>query len=473
MSADESVVAGPELTTNQVLELRGRFRFGIGRWTYVPFEVPVGVRRITVDVSYRHFQVFKIGNVLDLGLFGAAGWGTDGVAELRGWSGGARTSFTISETDATPGYLAGTIDPGMWAVALGPVVLDPRGMAWTLRIKLDVGPAGSEQPGPESVAAPLIPRPRVEGWLRGDLHVHSVHSDGEQTPDDLVAAAAGAGLDFIASTDHNTSAANRMWADHPPDELLVLPGQEVTTRHGHWLAIGLPPEHWVDWRYTPRDEAFAAQARQVREGGGLVVVAHPFIPMPSVAWRFGFDHIDAIEVWNGWWSLDDEISLRYWQRLLRRGRHVTAVAGSDAHARHHALGSPQTVVYASQRSTVALIDGIRRGRAYLAESSAVTLNVTASWSSHIAGPGETLTAPAGAAIWLSTSIVGVARGRLSIITTAGTIASTRIAGSGLHRIECVTTSEAARFARVEVRRTTGRRMLGRMVALSNPIWFRA
>ena len=65
-------------------------------------------------------------------------------------------------------------------------------------------------------------------------------------------AATSAGLDFIVSTDHNTSAANRAWAATKNDGLEVIAGEEVTTRHGHWLAIALPPGGWVDWRYTPR-----------------------------------------------------------------------------------------------------------------------------------------------------------------------------------------------------------------------------
>ena len=61
-------------------------------------------------------------NVLDLGIFGAAGHDLGNAAGFRGWSGGARDGFVISSTHATPGYLAGPIEPGVWAVALGPVV---------------------------------------------------------------------------------------------------------------------------------------------------------------------------------------------------------------------------------------------------------------------------------------------------------------------------------------------------------------
>lgn len=47
---------------------------------------------------------------------------------------------------------------------------------------------------------------RGAAWYRGDCHVHSVHSDGELTPEELAVRARAAGLDFIATTEHNSAA---------------------------------------------------------------------------------------------------------------------------------------------------------------------------------------------------------------------------------------------------------------------------
>jgi hypothetical protein len=122
---------------------------------------------------------------------------------------------------------------------------------------------------------------------------------------------------------------------------LVVAGEEVTTRHGHWLAVGLPRDGWVDWRYAPRDGVFGLFAAQVRAAGGIVVAAHPAVPLPGSAWEFGYRDVDAIEVWNGVWNLDDEVALRIWHRLLRRGLRVTAVGGSDSHGPHQRVGRPR------------------------------------------------------------------------------------------------------------------------------------
>jgi hypothetical protein len=72
------------------------------------FEVPPGVSRITVEFSYTGREQHT---TLDLGVYDPAGF--------RGWSGGSKSSFTISATDATPSYFAGPITPGIWKLVIG------------------------------------------------------------------------------------------------------------------------------------------------------------------------------------------------------------------------------------------------------------------------------------------------------------------------------------------------------------------
>ena len=76
-------------------------------WHLVPFEVPPGTTRITVDFDY---ITRDARTTIDLGLLGPGG--------LRGWSGGNKRSFTVSPTDATPSYLPGPLEPGQWSLLL-------------------------------------------------------------------------------------------------------------------------------------------------------------------------------------------------------------------------------------------------------------------------------------------------------------------------------------------------------------------
>lgn len=78
-------------------------------WHYLPVEVPSGVSALKVELAYEPGG--GGGAALDLGCFGPDGF--------RGWSGGARRSFVISAKAATPGYLAGELEPGTWLVVLG------------------------------------------------------------------------------------------------------------------------------------------------------------------------------------------------------------------------------------------------------------------------------------------------------------------------------------------------------------------
>jgi predicted metal-dependent phosphoesterase TrpH len=454
--------------TRVELSFRGRFSFGIDQWAYVPFEVPSGTQRIDVSTSHDQFSLLGIGrNVLDLGIFGPAGHELGNAAGFRGWSGGARAGFMLSAVNATPGYLAGPIDQGRWALALGPVVLNPMGMDWQAQITLTRGVQPSLRPVPDyRHAVRPVSQP---GWYRGDLHTHTVHSDGRRRIVEMADAATSAGLDFIGSTDHNTSSANRAWAAAASDGLEVIEGEEVTTRHGHWLAIALPPGCWIDWQYAPRDGVFATYAERVRADGGLVVAAHPSVPLPGCAWEFGYRDVDAMEVWNGQWNVDDELSLRIWQQLLRQGRRITAVGGSDSHASTQPLGRPQTVVYAQGLVTRDLVDGLRRARCYVAESSAVSLVLSASreGSRSTAGPGETLTVPPGADVAVTAEVSGAPDANIALVTDGGCVGRAKTDASGDGRLTWTTSGGDAPFARVEVRR---RARFPSMVALSNPVW---
>ena len=480
-TATVAPTAVTEQRDGQTIEVTfsGRFGFGIYRWAYLPFDVPAGVRQIRVATSHDDFAVGALArNVLDLGVFGPAGHDLGNAAGFRGWSGGARDGFVISCAYATPGYLAGPIKPGVWAVALGPVVLSPWGMAWQVRVTLERGePAvGSDVEGkrPAGRGGPVTAFPAASSggarWYRGDLHLHTVYSDGERHPGELVSDAQAGGLDFIVSTEHNTNAANRVWPMCRTGSLLVIPGEEVTTRHGHWLAVGLPGRAWVDWRYGPRDRVFPRFAAEVREAGGLVVAAHPAVPLPGSAWEFGFADVQALEVWNGRWNVDDELSLRIWQRLLRRGRRVVAVGGSDSHGKDQRVGSPQTAVHAGELSVPAIVDGLRRGRSYVVRSSGVACELTASCAgggAHAAGPGQTLRVPPQTAVTV-TAVISGAPGTNAVLVTAAGRAGRAAVTSGRARLQWELNA-SARFVRLEVREAQRGRP-GAMIALTNPVW---
>lgn len=94
-----------------------------------------------------------------------------------------------------------------------------------------------------------------------DLHAHSSVSDGTERPAELVAAAAAAGLDGVALTDHDTTAgwdeAIAAVRDRP---MSLLPGLELSTRVGHRSV------HVLGYLVDPTDEALVAETARIRDG---------------------------------------------------------------------------------------------------------------------------------------------------------------------------------------------------------------
>ncbi|WP_405614980.1 CehA/McbA family metallohydrolase [Streptomyces sp. NBC_01511] len=311
------------------------------------------------------------------------------------------------------------------------------------------------------------------GWYRGDCHVHStVSSGGELTPGQLVIRARAAGLDFLAVTEHNTAETHGAWRRHGSDDLLVILGQEVTTRTGHWLALGVLPGQVVDWRYGLRDDVIGRHLTEVHRAGGLCVAAHPHAPYPSGTFMYPYDGFDVVEVWNGpWtsdvpWQADNEAALAEWGRSLaadvHQGRWRPAMGNSDTHLEGQ-IGVPHTVVPADDLSTDAILAGIRAGRSWIAESAAVELSFTVSVGDRSAGIGERLAVgdePAVARV----NVRGVPSGTVSFHTEQGQAHRAPLPRSGSDAVEWHISAADSAFVRVEVRHAEGH-----MAALSNPI----
>ena len=173
--------------SDETRTVTGHLPTGAPDYVYLPVQVPRGVREIAVKYSYNKPSVpaGSLANALDIGIFDQRGTAL-GSKGFRGWSGGFRTEFAISSSEATPGYLPGPIEPGTWHVVLGPYQVMPEGLDYQVDITLRYGAAGQ-------AFTPSYPPERARGrgraWYRGDSHLHTVYSDGKRTPDQVAAAA--------------------------------------------------------------------------------------------------------------------------------------------------------------------------------------------------------------------------------------------------------------------------------------------
>ncbi|GAA3063198.1 MULTISPECIES: PHP domain-containing protein [Actinomycetes] len=95
-----------------------------------------------------------------------------------------------------------------------------------------------------------------------DLHTHSYCSDGTQSPADVVATAARAGLDGLALTDHDTTVgwaeAMRAAQEHG---ILLIPGMEITTLTDDRISV-----HMLSYLHDPHHEGLARAIRDARTG---------------------------------------------------------------------------------------------------------------------------------------------------------------------------------------------------------------
>jgi len=98
--------------------------------------------------------------------------------------------------------------------------------------------------------------------MRIDLHTHSTASDGTLTPAELVVAAAGAGLDVVAVTDHDTTLGWAAAVAARPPGLTVVRGAELSCRwYGVEPAI---PLHLLAYLFDPTEPALLAELARVR-----------------------------------------------------------------------------------------------------------------------------------------------------------------------------------------------------------------
>jgi len=99
--------------------------------------------------------------------------------------------------------------------------------------------------------------------MRIDLHAHTTASDGTDSPAQLVAAAAAAGLDVLAITDHDTTGG---WAHALAARsagLTIVPGAEFSCVHheASGLRVSL---HLLGYLFDPEDPALRAERSRLR-----------------------------------------------------------------------------------------------------------------------------------------------------------------------------------------------------------------
>lgn len=229
----------------------------------------------------------------------------------------------------------------------------------------------------------------VEGklsWQRVEMHCHTVASDGDMQPEELVQNAIRRGYKAICLTDHNTvSNVEETKSYGEKYGLVVIGGIEWTTFWGHLTVIGGNSDiRWLD--ITP--ENIDACIMKAKECGDIVTLAHPKrfgSPVCSCCHnRFNITNWDCLtsyEVWSHYnpnVSPSDLLAKSEWISLLDKGYKICALYGYDWHSPDE--GAPSyAYTYLGidgKLSKESVIKAVKEGRSYITMGYAVELSLS-------------------------------------------------------------------------------------------------
>ena len=239
-------------------------------------------------------------------------------------------------------------------------------LSFLAAVALDAAPQPAQAPAPR--------------WYKGNTHTHTLNSDGDSTPDDVVRWYREHGYQFLVLTDHNhLTAVDALNALHGADEkFLVIKGEEVTDRFGDKPVHinGLDVAHHVH----PQGgnsvvEVLQRNVDAIRHAHGI-----PHINHPNFRWAITADELKQVknnrlfEIYNGHPQVNnigggtvpglEEV----WDAILSAGIRLYGIAVDDAHT-FKDPGNPAVAgpgrgwvrVRAAKLEARALLDAMERG----------------------------------------------------------------------------------------------------------------
>jgi hypothetical protein len=210
-------------------------------------------------------------------------------------------------------------------------------------------------------------------WLKGNLHTHTLESDGDSSPAEVVRWYAQHGYDFLVLTDHD-----KVTRVDAPAGLVLIPGEEVTDRLPkkplHVNAIGIEEALQPQGGSTPV-EVLQRDIDAVRKAGALALINHP-----NFGWAFGAEELlqleraNFLEIASGHQfvnSLGPPSVESMWDRMLTAGKIIYGVAVDDTHHLkrvwdHDAVlpGRAWVMVRAEKRDAKSILAALSRGDFY-------------------------------------------------------------------------------------------------------------
>jgi hypothetical protein len=234
----------------------------------------------------------------------------------------------------------------------------------------------------ESIGALREQAPPI-GWYKGNTHTHTLNSDGDSTPNEVVTWYRSNGYHFLVLTDHNfLTSVEGLNALHAADEkFLVIRGEEVTSTLGDkpLHVNGLDTRRLVGRQYgTTVVEVLQRAVDAIRAADGV-----PHINHPNFRWAVTADELRQVEnnklfeIYNGHPQVNHVGGggvpglEEAWDAILTSGTLLYGIAVDDAHT-FKQPGNPNVagpgrgwvVVRAPRLESRALLEAMERGDFY-------------------------------------------------------------------------------------------------------------
>lgn len=219
-------------------------------------------------------------------------------------------------------------------------------------------------------------------WYKGNLHTHTLNSDGDSTPNDVATWYREHRYHFLVLSDHNfLTEIDGLNAIHAAaEQFLLIPGEEVTD------SFDRKPVHVNAYNPTglvePAHGSNLVETIQRNVDAILAAKGLPSVNHPNFGWAMTsqdllqVDNLSLFEVYNGHPGVNNiggggsESLDEMWDALLTAGRKIHGIAVDDAHNFKRFgrdLSNPGrgwVMVRAAQLSREAIVDALAAGNFY-------------------------------------------------------------------------------------------------------------
>lgn len=244
--------------------------------------------------------------------------------------------------------------------------------------------------------------------FKGDLHMHSMRSDGRESPAYVAGACRSTGFDFMAVTDHHKYAPSLEAIEAFKDvdaDLRIFPGEEVHAPQNPVHIINFGGSFSVNDLFETDEYKSGVKAIQetltdvpdgvdthayascvwcfekIREAGGLGIFCHPYwffrhrYDVPGALTDMIFDRqpYDAYEILGGY-PLDqtesNTLQVARYNEERAKGKHIPVVGVSDSHGTIGCglFGWFYTIVFSSDANLASLIGSIKDEKSVAVEA---------------------------------------------------------------------------------------------------------